>query len=38
VLNQSSGIFSIFGAENRHFAKLLDVSGKLSKTDLEIKK
>jgi len=27
VLKQSSGIFSNFGAENRHFAKLLDVSG-----------
>jgi len=26
VLKQSSGIFSNFGAENRHFAKLLDVS------------
>jgi len=25
VLKQSSGIFSNFGAENRHFAKLLDV-------------
>jgi hypothetical protein len=28
VLNQSSGIFSNFGAENRHFAKLLDVMHK----------
>jgi len=32
VFNQSSGIFSNFGAENRHFAKLLDVGGYFNDT------